>query len=83
MGRYLTETDEYSSYTGSGRKSTVDHSSYTIGYRKMKSLDINIRNEIVSDIEMHDKQVLPTLGKIALDVDFSTPPSCSPRPLTP
>ncbi|GJS00475.1 mammalian uncoordinated homology 13 protein [Tanacetum coccineum] len=42
------------------RKSTVDQSSYTIGYLKMKSLVINIRNEIVSDIEMHDKQVLPT-----------------------
>ncbi|GKD90207.1 hypothetical protein Tco_1365714 [Tanacetum coccineum] len=42
------------------RKSTVDQSSYTSGYRKMKSLVINIRNEIVSDIEMHDKQVLPT-----------------------
>ncbi|GJR48507.1 hypothetical protein Tco_1316610 [Tanacetum coccineum] len=39
-------------------KSTVDQSSYTIGYLKMKSLVINIRNEIVSDIEMHDKQVL-------------------------
>nr|GEY61914.1 mammalian uncoordinated homology 13, domain 2 [Tanacetum cinerariifolium] len=58
MGKYLIETDEYVS--GSGRKSTVDQSSYTIGYRKMKSLVINVRNEIVSDIEMHDKQVLPT-----------------------
>ncbi|GJT91292.1 mammalian uncoordinated homology 13 protein [Tanacetum coccineum] len=58
MGKYLTETDEYVS--GSGRKSMVDQSSYTIGYLKMKSLVINIRNEIVSDIEMHDKQVLPT-----------------------
>ncbi|GJZ39069.1 mammalian uncoordinated homology 13 protein, partial [Tanacetum coccineum] len=58
MGKYLAETDEYVS--GSGRKSTVDQSSYTIGYLKMKSLVINIRNEIVSDIEMHDKQVLPT-----------------------
>nr|GEZ75025.1 hypothetical protein [Tanacetum cinerariifolium] len=58
MGKYLTETDEYVSE--SGRKSTVDQSSYTIGYRKMKSLVINIRNEIVSDIEMHYKQVLPT-----------------------
>ncbi|GKA38736.1 hypothetical protein Tco_0731287 [Tanacetum coccineum] len=58
MGRYLTETDDYVS--GSGRNSTVDQSSYTIGYCKMKSLVINIRNEIVSDIEMHDKQVLPT-----------------------
>ncbi|GKA46711.1 hypothetical protein Tco_0739594 [Tanacetum coccineum] len=58
MGRYLTKTDEYVS--GSGKKSTVDQSSYTSGYRKMKSLVINIRNEIVSDIEMHDKQVLPT-----------------------
>ncbi|GKB50287.1 ribonuclease H-like domain-containing protein [Tanacetum coccineum] len=56
--KYLAETDEYVS--GSCRKSTVDQSSYTIGYLKMKSLVINIRNEIVSDIEMHDKQVLPT-----------------------
>nr|GEY39528.1 monothiol glutaredoxin-S17 [Tanacetum cinerariifolium] len=58
MRRYLTETNEY--VFGSGRKSTVDHSSYTIGYHKMKSLVINITNEIVSDIEMHDKQVLHT-----------------------
>nr|GEZ61886.1 mammalian uncoordinated homology 13, domain 2 [Tanacetum cinerariifolium] len=58
LGKYLTETDEYVSE--SGRMSTVDHSSYTIGYRKMRSLVINVRNEIVSDIEMHDKQVLPT-----------------------
>nr|GFB41049.1 mammalian uncoordinated homology 13, domain 2 [Tanacetum cinerariifolium] len=58
MRKYLTETDEYVSE--SGRKSTVDQSSYTIGYRKMRSLVINVRNEIVSDIEMHDKQVLPT-----------------------
>ncbi|GJW91543.1 hypothetical protein Tco_0169096 [Tanacetum coccineum] len=58
MGKYLTETDEYVS--GIGRKSTVDQSSSTIGYLKTKSLVINIRNEIVSDIEMHDKQVLPT-----------------------
>nr|GEY59187.1 mammalian uncoordinated homology 13, domain 2 [Tanacetum cinerariifolium] len=58
MGRYLTKTNEYVSR--SGRKSMVDQSSYTIGYRKMKSLVINIKNEIVSDIEIHDKQVLPT-----------------------
>nr|GFA58668.1 mammalian uncoordinated homology 13, domain 2 [Tanacetum cinerariifolium] len=58
MGKYLIETDEYVS--GSRRKSTVDQSSYTIGYRKMKSLVINVINEFVSDIEMHDKQVLHT-----------------------
>nr|GFA21415.1 mammalian uncoordinated homology 13, domain 2 [Tanacetum cinerariifolium] len=57
-GRYLTETGEYVSR--SGRKSTVDQISYTIVYHKMKSLVINIINEIVSDIEMHYKQVLPT-----------------------
>nr|GEW87614.1 mammalian uncoordinated homology 13, domain 2 [Tanacetum cinerariifolium] len=58
MGRYLTETDEY--VFGSGRNSTIHQSSYTIWFRKMKSLVTNIINEIVSDIEMHDKQMLPT-----------------------
>nr|GEY16946.1 retrovirus-related Pol polyprotein from transposon TNT 1-94 [Tanacetum cinerariifolium] len=67
MGRYLTGTDEYVS--GSGRKSTVDQSSYTIGYRKMKSLVINIKNEIVIDIEMHDKQVLPALDQFLLQLE--------------
>ncbi|GJS28561.1 hypothetical protein Tco_0489181 [Tanacetum coccineum] len=58
LGRHLAETNEFVS--GGGEKSKGDQSSYTTGYEKMKSLCINIRNEIVSDTEIHNKHVLPT-----------------------
>lgn len=60
LGRHLAESKTNEFVSGSSEKSTVDQTSYTTGYQKMKSLCINIRNEIVSDTEIHNKNVLPT-----------------------
>ncbi|KAI3695361.1 hypothetical protein L1987_78357 [Smallanthus sonchifolius] len=58
LGRHLAETNEFAS--NSSEKSTVDHIAYSNAYKKMKSLCLTIRNEIVSDMKINNQQVLPS-----------------------
>ncbi|GKA00362.1 hypothetical protein Tco_0672912, partial [Tanacetum coccineum] len=56
--RHLTETDEYVS--GNGEDILMDPVAVSTAYRKMKSLCQNIRNEIFTDIEIHNCNILPS-----------------------
>nr|GEY35268.1 uncharacterized protein [Tanacetum cinerariifolium] len=56
--RHLTETDEYVS--GNGEGILMDPVAVSTAYRKMKSLCLNIRNEIFTDIEIHNCDILPS-----------------------
>ncbi|XP_071704850.1 uncharacterized protein [Rutidosis leptorrhynchoides] len=58
LGKHIAETSEF--VTFSCEKSTVDQVAYSMAYQKMKSLCLNIRNEIVTDIEIHNQHVLPS-----------------------
>lgn len=55
--RHLTETDEYTTNNSEGILS--DPLTITTAYQKMKSLCLNIRNEIRTDIEIHNQHILP------------------------
>nr|XP_043617097.1 uncharacterized protein LOC122588943 [Erigeron canadensis] len=56
--RHLTETDEYLSGTGEGNM--MDSVTVSTAYQKMKSLCLNIRNEIFTDIQIHNCNILPS-----------------------
>ncbi|KAI3761739.1 hypothetical protein L1987_52160 [Smallanthus sonchifolius] len=56
--RHLTETDEYVS--GSGEGNVMDPVTVSTAYHKMKSLCLNIRNEIFTDIQIHNCNILPS-----------------------
>ncbi|KAL5705885.1 hypothetical protein ACHQM5_024118 [Ranunculus cassubicifolius] len=56
--RHLAETDEFVTYTGEG--SVMDILALSTAYQKMKSLCVNIRNEVLTDIEIHNHHVLPS-----------------------
>uniref|UniRef100_A0A7N0UPJ1 Pesticidal crystal cry8Ba protein n=1 Tax=Kalanchoe fedtschenkoi TaxID=63787 RepID=A0A7N0UPJ1_KALFE len=56
--RHLTETDEY--VTNNSEGSLFDSVTICTAYQKMKSLCWNIRNEIFTDIEIHNKHILPS-----------------------
>ncbi|XP_076931452.1 uncharacterized protein LOC143596601 [Bidens hawaiensis] len=56
--RHLTETDEYVSGTGEGN--VMDPITVSTAYQKMKTLCLNIRNEIFTDIQIHDCNKLPS-----------------------
>ncbi|XP_071692886.1 uncharacterized protein [Rutidosis leptorrhynchoides] len=56
--RHLTETDEYVS--GNGEGILMDHVAVSTAYQKMRSLCVNIRNEIFTDIEIHNSNILPS-----------------------
>lgn len=56
--RHLTETDEYVS--GNNEGILMDVVTVTTAYQKMKSLCLNIRNEIFTDIEIHNQDILPS-----------------------
>ncbi|KAM0039342.1 hypothetical protein Hdeb2414_s0012g00381011 [Helianthus debilis subsp. tardiflorus] len=56
--RHLTETDEYLSGTGEGN--VMDPVTVSTAYQKMKSLCLNIRNEIYTDIQIHNCNILPS-----------------------
>nr|GEU75605.1 hypothetical protein CTI12_AA453550 [Tanacetum cinerariifolium] len=58
--RHLTDTDEYLSGTGDGNLMLMDPVTVSTAYQKMKSLCLNIRNEILSDIEIHNCNILPS-----------------------
>lgn len=55
--RHLAETDEYINGTNEGI--LMDVFTITTAYQKMKSLCMNIRNEIFTDIEIHNQDILP------------------------
>lgn len=51
------ETDEY---VASGSEGTLtDVMTVTTAYQKMRTLCLNMRNEIYTDIEIHGQHVLP------------------------
>ncbi|KAI5654995.1 hypothetical protein M9H77_32182 [Catharanthus roseus] len=56
--RHLTETDEYVS--GNSEGILMDAVTVSTAYQKMKSLCLNIRNEIFTDIEIHNQDILPS-----------------------
>ncbi|XP_021861749.1 uncharacterized protein [Spinacia oleracea] len=56
--RHLAETDEYVSNTGEGNM--FDHITISIAYQKMRTLCLNISNEVSTDIEIHNQHVLPS-----------------------
>lgn len=55
--RHLTETDDYVS--GNNEGILMDDITLSTAYQKIKSLCLNIRNEIFTDIEIHNQHVLP------------------------
>ncbi|XP_028098163.1 uncharacterized protein LOC114297880 isoform X2 [Camellia sinensis] len=55
--RHLSETDEFVSNNGS---TLMDSVTLCTSYQKMKSLCLNIKNEIFTDIEIQNQQVLPS-----------------------
>ncbi|XP_073010311.1 uncharacterized protein [Typha latifolia] len=56
--RHLLETDEY--VGGYTEGNLMDIVTLSTSYQKMRSLCINIRNEIFTDIEIHNQHVLPS-----------------------
>ncbi|KAG7966520.1 hypothetical protein I3843_08G055100 [Carya illinoinensis] len=56
--RLLTETDEYVANNGEG--GLMDSVTMSTAYQKMISLCMNIRNEIFTDIEIHNQDILPS-----------------------
>ena len=53
----MTETDEYISNNSDG--TFMDSMTMSTAYQKMKSLCNNIRNEVLTDIEIHNQHILP------------------------
>ncbi|XP_019455624.1 PREDICTED: uncharacterized protein LOC109356653 isoform X1 [Lupinus angustifolius] len=56
--RHLSETDEY--LTNNNEGSLMDNMTMSIAYQKMKTLCINLRNEIYTDIQIHNQNILPS-----------------------
>ncbi|GER27315.1 DNA repair protein RAD50 [Striga asiatica] len=56
--RHLSETDEYVS--NNTENVVMDRMALLTAYRKMKSLCLNIQNEILTDIEIHKQDILPS-----------------------
>ncbi|KAA0038672.1 uncharacterized protein E5676_scaffold455G005750 [Cucumis melo var. makuwa] len=56
--RHLSETDEYMGNSNEG--SLVDTVTMSTAYQKMKSVCLDIRKEISSDIEIHNQHILPS-----------------------
>lgn len=66
--RHLSETDEFMGNNNEG--SLVDTITMSSAYEKMKSVCLNIKEEIFSDIEIHNQNILPRyplLRKTCLD----------------
>lgn len=55
--RLLTETDEYIANNVEG--TPLDADVISAAYQKMTSLCMNIKNEIYTDIEIHNQHILP------------------------
>ncbi|KAL6575879.1 hypothetical protein OROHE_000350 [Orobanche hederae] len=56
--RHLSETDEFIS--SNNDNVLLDPVALSTAYKKMKSLCLNIRNEILTDIEIHKQDLLPS-----------------------
>ncbi|KAL8472205.1 hypothetical protein ACS0TY_029429 [Phlomoides rotata] len=56
--RHLSETDEFIS--NNNENILMDPVALSTAYKKMKSLCLNIRNEILTDIEIHKQDLLPS-----------------------
>ncbi|KAM0873373.1 hypothetical protein ACQ4PT_038102 [Festuca glaucescens] len=56
--RHMLETDEFVAGNSEGIK--MDLVYFTTAYQKMKSLCHNLRNEIFTDIEIHNHHILPS-----------------------
>ncbi|XP_054789232.1 uncharacterized protein LOC129294776 [Prosopis cineraria] len=56
--RFLTETDEYVSNNNEGN--LMDSVSTHTAYQKMKTLCVNLRNEIFADIQILNQNILPS-----------------------
>ncbi|KAL8226322.1 hypothetical protein R6Q57_016154 [Mikania cordata] len=56
--RHLTETDEFVS--GNGEGILMDSVAVSTAYQKMKHVCVNIRNEIFTDIEIQNCNILPS-----------------------
>ncbi|CAI0419907.1 unnamed protein product [Linum tenue] len=62
--RHLAETDEFIS---NNDMVLADPLTFSSSYRKMKSLILSIRNEIYTDIQIHNQHVLPSHIKGGVD----------------
>ncbi|KAG0476501.1 hypothetical protein HPP92_013342 [Vanilla planifolia] len=64
--RQLSETDEFVGNSTGGASAissgvvSMENATLTTAYEKMKNLCLNMRNEIFTDIEIHDQHVLPS-----------------------
>ncbi|XP_058088155.1 uncharacterized protein LOC131235065 [Magnolia sinica] len=56
--RHLAETDEFVASNCEG--TVTDVVTLTTAYQKMRALCLNIRNEVYTDIEIHNQHVLPS-----------------------
>uniref|UniRef100_A0A5B6Z999 Pesticidal crystal cry8Ba protein n=1 Tax=Davidia involucrata TaxID=16924 RepID=A0A5B6Z999_DAVIN len=56
--RHLAETDEFVS--NNNESTLMDSVTLSTAYQKMRSLCLSIRNEIFTDIEIHNQQLLPS-----------------------
>lgn len=56
--RHLVETDEFVANNSEG--TVTDPVTLSTAYLKMKALCLNIRNEVLTDIEIHNQHVLPS-----------------------
>jgi hypothetical protein len=55
--RHLSDTDEYITQNNEG--CLMDPMTMSTAYQKMKTLCINLRNEIYTDIQIHNQNILP------------------------
>lgn len=62
--RYMLETDEY--VAGNSEGIRMDLVTVTTAYQKMKSLCNNLRNEIFTDIEIHNQHILPRYVPVSI-----------------
>lgn len=54
LRKHLAETDDLTSSTNEGTLTDI-----AMSYEKMKSLILNIKDEIFTDMKIHNQQVLP------------------------
>lgn len=60
----MLETDEY--VAGNSEGIRMDLVTVTTAYQKMKSLCNNLRNEIFTDIEIHNQHILPRYVAVSI-----------------
>ncbi|KAI4337616.1 hypothetical protein L6164_016008 [Bauhinia variegata] len=59
--RHMSETDEY---TNNNEGSLMDGMTMSTAYQKMKTLCVNLRNEIYTDIQIHNQNILPSFVEL-------------------